>query len=51
MVRANPLDPAVRAGGNEIAWITNELYSKRWKLAAIDYGLALTFGVVLPVHA
>lgn len=30
---------------------TVELYEKRWKLAAFDYGSALTFGVSLPLHA
>ncbi|MDX8031401.1 DUF4157 domain-containing protein [Lentzea sp. BCCO 10_0856] len=30
---------------------SKELYSKKWKLAAFEFGSALTFGVTLPVHA
>ena len=35
----------------EILWVTKEIYSRKWKLAAFDYGSALTFGITLPVHA
>ena len=32
-------------------WVkTIELYSKRWQLAALEYGSGLRFGLRLPIH-